>query len=144
MEENPNKLKVGIMDKGWYSTIEINPNNKIDINKIIEEYLEQVRKKIHVDLQVTYQARENYYTHKNFKVEDFDKAVEFLQSKDKSKYYKCINPECDFIYEIPNNFIINQAMEFTCPICKTKVFLTEETPIEKPLNHKNIGKPMGI
>ena len=74
---------------------------------------------------------------------DYD-YIDLENNKDKSKYYKCTNTKCDFIYEIPNNFIINQAMEFTCPICKTRVFLTEETPIEKPLNHKNIGKPMGI
>lgn len=71
-----------------------------------------------------------------------DNDIFFMMGVEESKYYNCPNDECDFIYEIPNNFIINEAIEFTCPICKTRVFLSEETPVEKPpSNHKHIGKP---
>lgn len=80
-----NKLKVGIMDKGWYTTVEINPDDKNGIDKIVEEYLEEVRKRIYVDLLVTYEESHNYYTHKNFALTDFDKAVEFLKSREKNK-----------------------------------------------------------
>lgn len=79
--ENSNKLSVGIMHKGWYSTTEIDPSKRNQIDRVIEEYLQQVRKDIRVDLQVSYQARDNYYTHENFNVEDFDKAVKFLEGK---------------------------------------------------------------
>lgn len=78
------KLKVGIMDKGWYTTVEINPNDKNEINRVVEEYLEEIRKKIYIDLLVTYEESHNYYTHKNFTLKDFDEAVEFLKSKEET------------------------------------------------------------
>ena len=70
------------MHKGYYATIEINPDDKKEIDRAIKEYLEEDAKKIYVDLLVTYEERKNCYTHENFSVKDFDKAVEFLKSKD--------------------------------------------------------------
>lgn len=89
-----NHLMVGIMDsRGWYTTVMINPFQleKLKyppkptelINMLIDKHVREYRKQLKVDLLVEYEESLRCYNNKSFPVQDFNKAVEFLEERNK-------------------------------------------------------------